>query len=259
MIDGLGAVQSVLLVGGSSEIGLAIVDEIATFDRLERVVLAGRSPEASMAALREKYPHVQVESLTLDLAQPLTVEQQVRSIWGAGIDVTILASGVLPKEFGGLFESRVLLEAGLVNFVGQMIAGSTAIELMKGQGQGILVVLSSVAVERPRPDNFVYGSTKAGLDAWANGVADLLAGTPIRVMVVRPGMVRTRMSNHLSEAPMTCGKEEVARVVGKNLIRGPVVVWVPGRLRLVMAVLRHLPRPIFRRLAFRGWKSKGAR
>jgi decaprenylphospho-beta-D-erythro-pentofuranosid-2-ulose 2-reductase len=259
VIDGLGAVQSVLLVGGSSEIGLAIVDEFARLDRLERVVLAGRSPEASRVALREKYPHIHVESLTLDLAQPLTVEQQVRAIWGAGIDVTILAAGVLPQEPGGLFGPLVLLESGLVNFVGQMIAGTTAIELMKGQGQGVLVVLSSVAAERPRVENFVYGSTKGGLDMWANGVADLLAGTPIRVMVVRPGMVRTRMSNHLREAPMTCGKEDVARAVGKNLIRGPVVVWVPGKLRWVMAVLRHLPRPIFRKLASRGWKSQGAR
>jgi decaprenylphospho-beta-D-erythro-pentofuranosid-2-ulose 2-reductase len=116
------------------------------------------------------------------------------------------------------------------------------------QGRGVLVVLSSVAAERPRKDNFFYGAAKAGLDAWANGLADELAGSGVRVLVVRPGMVRTRMSAGLPEAPMTTDAAVVADVVAKNLVNGPTTIWVPAQLQVLMSGLRHLPRPVFRKI-----------
>ena len=109
-------------------------------------------------------------------------------------------------------------------------------------------MLSSVAGERARRSNFLYGSTKAGLDALASGLADSLHDSGARVLIVRPGFVRTSMTSHLEPAPLSVTAEEVADAVVSGLRRRATVVYVPGAMRYVMSALRHVPRPIFRRL-----------
>ena len=120
---------------------------------------------------------------------------------------------------------------------------------MRGQGGGTLIVLSSVAAERPRAGNAIYGPAKAGLDALAQGLADAAIGTGVRVLVVRPGFVHTRMTAGLPVRPMAVTPEEVADATVRALAGRAHTIWVPGRLRYVFAVLRHLPRSLFRRLA----------
>lgn len=110
------------------------------------------------------------------------------------------------------------------------------------------MVLSSVAGERVRRSNFVYGSTKAGMDGFATGLADALQGSGARVLMVRPGFVVSKMTAGLDKAPMSTTPEEVAEVVVKGLRGSATVVWAPPPLRLVMSVLRHVPHPLFRRL-----------
>jgi decaprenylphospho-beta-D-erythro-pentofuranosid-2-ulose 2-reductase len=110
------------------------------------------------------------------------------------------------------------------------------------------VVLSSVAAERARRVNFIYGSSKAGLDAFCQGLADAMHGSGVHVMTVRPGFVRSRMTAGLPPAPMSTTPGEVAVAIEAGLRRRAVTIWVPGRLRLVMSAVRHLPRPLFRHL-----------
>ena len=111
---------------------------------------------------------------------------------------------------------------------------------------GTLVVLSSVAAERARKTNFVYGSSKAGLDAFAQGLGDALIGSGARVMVVRPGFVHTRMTEGMDPQPFSTTPEAVAASIVRGLERSDEVVWSPGILRYVFAVMRHLPRGIWR-------------
>jgi decaprenylphospho-beta-D-erythro-pentofuranosid-2-ulose 2-reductase len=111
-----------------------------------------------------------------------------------------------------------------------------------------MVVLSSVAGERARRSNYVYGASKAGLDAFFSGMGDALVGTGVRVMVVRPGFVHTKMTEGLDAAPLSTTPEAVAAAIVRGLERGSQTVWVPPTLRYVMSGLRHLPRPVFRRL-----------
>lgn len=262
MIDGLGRVQSVLLVGGTSEIGGAILTRLAARAGLRRVVLAGRSGDALESVHAEwqrRIPAARVETLSIDLADTGRLAEPVRALWAHGeIDLVVMAAGVLPDPVAAADDPAVAVAAARVNFLGPLEVATAAVGEMSRQGHGTLVVLSSVAAERPRRDNFVYGATKAALDAWANGAADALHGSVPRIVVVRPGMVRTRMSAHLPEAPMTCDPDDVARAVVRRLHRGPTTIWVPSRLRWLMAVLRHLPRPVFRRLS-PGGKSTEAR
>src|SRR5918912_3480447 len=110
---------------------------------------------------------------------------------------------------------------------------------MRTQGHGTIVVLSSVAGERARKSNFVYGASKAGVDAFAQGLGDSLAGTGVHVMVVRPGFVKTKMTAGMSPAPFSTTADAVAEEIVKGLARGSHTVWAPPLLRGVMSVLRH--------------------
>jgi decaprenylphospho-beta-D-erythro-pentofuranosid-2-ulose 2-reductase len=135
-----------------------------------------------------------------------------------------------------------------VTFLGAGSLMLHCLRRLRDQGRGTLIVLSSVAAERPRAANAVYGAAKAGLDALAQGLADAAAGTGVRVLVVRPGFVRTRMTAGMAAAPMSVAPEQVADATVRAVAGRAHTVWVPGRLRFVFAVLRHLPRSIFRRL-----------
>lgn len=191
-----------------------------------------------------------VETLALEASAP----ESHRAVLARGIellggvDLVILAVGVL-GERGGLPEDlRGAVEVLDVNVVG---AGSLLLEsarALRERGSGTVVVLSSVAAERPRAANAVYCASKAGLDALAQGLADALALTGVRVMVVRPGFVKTRMTRGLPVPPLATDPETVARVTVRGLQRGAQTVWAPAALRWVMALVRLLPRPLFRRL-----------
>src|SRR5262249_487738 len=122
------------------------------------------------------------------------------------------------------------------------------IERLQAQGHGLVVFLSSVAGERVRRSNFVYGSSKAGADGFYQGVAAALASSGVRVMIVRPGFVHTKMTAGLNAPPMSVSADDVADAVGRGIARGREVVWVPPALRYVMSALRHVPTALFRRL-----------
>ena len=145
-------------------------------------------------------------------------------------------------------DARPALEAAEVNYLGAVSALCTAAGELRAQGHGSLVLLSSVAAERPRAANFPYGASKAGSDAFAQGLADALAGTGVDVLVVRPGFVRTKMTEGLPPAPLATTPDAVAEEVVTALGRGAHTAWAPRPLRVLMAVLRALPRPLWRRL-----------
>ncbi len=135
-----------------------------------------------------------------------------------------------------------------VNYVGGVSAGLAVARVLRAQGHGTLVVLSSVAGERVRQANFIYGSSKAGLDGFAQGLSDALTGSGARVLIVRPGFVRTKMTEGRPPAPLSTTADAVAAATAKALADGREVVWVPATLRPLFAVFRHLPRSVWRRM-----------
>jgi decaprenylphospho-beta-D-erythro-pentofuranosid-2-ulose 2-reductase len=119
---------------------------------------------------------------------------------------------------------------------------------MRAQGHGRIVAMSSVAGERVRRSNFVYGSTKAGLDGFYLGLGEALREYGVGVLVVRPGFVRSKMTEGLKPAPLSVGPDDVAGAVVDGVRNRREIVWVPGPMRAVMSGLRHVPRPLFRKL-----------
>lgn len=135
-----------------------------------------------------------------------------------------------------------------VNYVAAVSVGVALSEVMRTQGHGQIVALSSVAGERVRRSNFLYGSSKAGMDGFYLGLGESLRGSGVQVLVVRPGFVHSRMTEGLDPAPLAVGPGDVAAAVVAGVDRGADLIWVPGVIRVVMSVLRHLPRTVFRRL-----------
>jgi decaprenylphospho-beta-D-erythro-pentofuranosid-2-ulose 2-reductase len=243
------APQSVLVLGGGSDIGLALVRRLA--DRLEMVYLAGRDPavlEGHGSALRRGgVPEVRVVEFDAERVEehPAVLDK----VFGGGdIDLVVLAFGVLPDQAAAERDTAVALRAARTNYLGGLSAGLEAARRLRAQGHGTLVVLSTVAAERPRRSNYIYGSAKAGLDAFAVGLGDSLRGTGVRVLVVRPGFVRSTMTAGLEPAPLATTPEAVADVIADALRRGKEIVWAPPPMRVIMSGLRHLPRGVFRRL-----------
>lgn len=249
MQNALGEPQSLLILGGSSEIGLATARRLVA-GRTTRVCLAGRpSPALDAAAAELTSLGAEVTTHPFDAAQPETHEEVLGKVFAEGdVDVVLLAFGVLGDQHHDEENPLAAAKVAQVNYVGAVSSGLACGALLRRQGHGTLVVLSSVAGERARRSNFIYGSSKAGLDAFAQGLGDSLHGSGARVMVVRPGFVRTRMTAGLPEAPLATTPEAVADAITTGLRRRTETVWAPSPLRPVMSALRHLPRPLFRRL-----------
>jgi decaprenylphospho-beta-D-erythro-pentofuranosid-2-ulose 2-reductase len=252
VLDALGAPQSVLVLGATSDIGAATVARLADGGRLRRVVLAGRpgpALDAAVAAQRSALGEdVVVEAVAFDATEVAAHESTLGPVFDAGdVDVVVLAVGVLP-ETPTVPDPVEAARVVTTNFTGAVSALTVVADRCRRQGHGTLVVLSSVAGERPRRSNYLYGSTKAGLDAFATGLGEDLRGSGVVVLVVRPGFVRSSMTRGLPEAPLAVDPDDVAAAVVAHL-RGPSrTLWVPGAMRPVMSVLRHLPSAVFRRL-----------
>jgi decaprenylphospho-beta-D-erythro-pentofuranosid-2-ulose 2-reductase len=243
--------RRVLVLGGSSEIAIAIVRALAARSPCTAALLGRDAQKLGDAAK-------QLRAAGCARAVPLELDAHARERHGetlerafaelGGVDLAILAVGVLGERGGMPSDIGSALEVLDVNTLG---AGSLLLHTarrMREAGGGTIVVLSSVAAERARRANAVYGASKAGLDALACGLGDDLHDSGVRVLVVRPGFVRTRMTEGLRPAPLATTPDGVAKAVLRGLDGGAQVVWAPASLRWLMLALRTLPRPLFRRL-----------
>ncbi|MFD3931125.1 decaprenylphospho-beta-D-erythro-pentofuranosid-2-ulose 2-reductase [Streptomyces sp. NPDC058614] len=249
MKDAFGLPQSLLILGGTSEIALATARRLIA-RRTRTVWLAGRpSPALERAAEHLRGLGADARTVAFDALDPESHEPLLGKVFAEGdIDMVLLAFGVLGDQARDEQDPVSAVRVAQTNYTGAVSAGLVCARALQAQGHGSLVVLSSVAGERARRSNFIYGSSKAGLDAFAQGLGDALHGTGVHVMVVRPGFVVTKMTAGLAQAPLATTPEAVATAIETGLRRRSETVWVPGALRLAMSALRHVPRPVFRRL-----------
>lgn len=252
MIDATGQPQSLLVLGGASEIAQAVTDRLVAGGRCRTVVLAGRpSPRLAEAARRaEQRGATSVHPVEFDAADVPHHREVVDSIFDryGDLDVVLVAAGQLGDQESLEHDPDGTAALLTVNFVGLAAALVAVADRMRRQGHGRIVVLSSVAGDRPRRANFVYGSSKAGLDAFAQGLGDALQGSGVGVTVVRPGFVVGRMTTGMKPAPLASTPDQVGLAVAAALRRHDQTVWVPRTLPLLATALRLIPRPLWRQL-----------
>jgi decaprenylphospho-beta-D-erythro-pentofuranosid-2-ulose 2-reductase len=236
----------VLLFGGTSEIGQEILAALRLPPDAE-VVLAGRDEQRMVAAAKPL--GCRVRTLRYDAAALDTHEAVLDEAFASGtVDLVISAAGILAGQDvldDDPLRAGLLVETNLTGHVTTLLAAAAR---LRAQGRGTIVVLSSVAAIRPRRANFVYGAAKAGLDAFARGLADSLHGSGVRVLLVRPGFVIGRMTQGMPPAPLATTPAAVGTAVAAALAGTAAVVWVPRQLAVLAAALRLIPRPVWRRL-----------
>lgn len=251
VIDAVGNPRTILLLGGTSEIGLAICARYLR-DNPARIILAALPDDPAREAAVEQMRAAGAKSVelvdfdALDTAgHPAVIDA---CFDGGDVDVAIVAFGLLGDAEELWQNQHKAVQIAEINYTAAVSVGVLLGEKMRAQGYGQIIAMSSVAGERVRRSNFVYGSTKAGLDGFYLGLGEALREYGVRVLVIRPGQVRTRMSAHIKEAPLTVDKEDVAELAVKAAAKGKEIVWAPPAFRYVMMVLRHIPRAVFRKL-----------
>jgi decaprenylphospho-beta-D-erythro-pentofuranosid-2-ulose 2-reductase len=246
MLDERGRPGRVLLLGGTSEIGLAILAALRAPAGTE-VLLAGRD-EQRMAAAAKDLPY-RCTTIPFEALETGSHEAVIAGVFASGpVDLVIAATGVLTPQPD--VDKDPLLAAQMieVNFTSHVTTLLAAAAKMRMQQYGTIVVLSSIAAIRPRKANYVYGAAKAGLDAFARGLTDALAGTGVRVLLVRPGFVTGRMTAGLSAAPLSSTPAQVGAAVAQALAGQSSVVWIPRSLAAAAVALRLVPRRLWRKM-----------
>lgn len=251
MNNGLGVPQTIVLFGGTSEIGLAILNRLVR-PGVSRIVMVSRDVDAANISAQHvvaRHPEIDCLHVAYDASDTGSVLRCMDDVVSkAGdIDLAVIAQGVLSQS--DPYEKPLdILPMIQVNFSSAMVLMYLLAARMRQQGYGKIVLLSSVAGERVRKSNAAYGATKAGIDSFALALDHDLEGSGASVLVVRPGFVETRMTSGMKKAPFSVDAETVARAVERGMTRNSRVIWVPGLLRWVFLVFRHLPTSLWRRL-----------
>ncbi len=255
MENAFGQPQNVVVLGGSSDIARALVKKLCAA-RTHTVVLAGRNQDLldQAAAEARDYGATTTHTVLFEATEPLDAARAVAvcfEVMGEPVDLVIEAVGLLGKQLEYEDDPTMAATMAVVNYAWPVAALAEVRRRLVAQGHGRILVLSSVAAIRVRRISYLYSGAKAGLDRLCDGLADSLEGTGVTLQIVRPGFVRSKMTTGEPEIPFTTGVNEVAENILRGLASGQRVIWSPPILRYVFFALRHLPAPLWRKVANR--------
>jgi short-subunit dehydrogenase len=246
------AEETVLILGGTS----AVAERYARIQaaRGARLLLVGRNDRrlSAIAADLATRGARQVETAVIDLVQPT---EGVALAWatlaaklGGHVDTVLLAYGELGDQKTAGMDPAETARLLTVNMVSACAWMTVAAQHLERQSKGTLVAISSVAGDRGRQSNYVYGAAKGGLALFMQGLAHRFAGTPIRVLAVKPGFIDTPMTDGITKGgPLWATPETVAAVIDRAQRKGCIVAYAPWFWRPIMLIIRHLPSAIFHR------------
>jgi len=238
-----------VIFGGRSEIGIELARRLAP---ASTVVLAARNADqlehqkAALLAAGAEAVHTR-EFNADDVSSHGPLVDAIIAEHGP-IRTAVLAFGILGDQTRAERDAAHAVAIVHTDYVAQVSLLTHLASAMRAARRGSLVVFSSVAGVRVRRANYVYGSAKAGLDGFANGLADALHGSGVHLLIARPGFVIGRMTDGMAPAPLSSTPDQVAAATARALAKGRRSVWIPWALRPMFFTLRLLPQPIWRRM-----------
>lgn len=239
--------KALLIIGATSDIGSELARKLCPG---RPVILAARRPAACTALKQElleigaKAVHIMDFEAT-DLAGHRALVKNASKL--APIEVAVVAFGILGDAARSEHDEAHVAEIATIDYTAQI---SMLTVLADEMPAGTIVCFSSIAGWRARRANYVYGSTKAGLDAFAQGLADRLHGSALRLLIARPGFVIGSMTTGMKPAPMSVYPTDVADAIVQAMSKHQrsATLWIPGRLRILAWIMRLVPRPIWRHM-----------
>ena len=206
--------------------------------------------EQLAADLRVRGPDVALQVLSGDLGDPADIRRMVNeSQAGHPADIVLIAHGYLPQQAVCQTDLAAARDAMQVNAISPVLFAEAFVERMEQRNAGTLGVIGSVAGDRGRKSNYVYGAAKGLVTRYVQGLQHRVAGTRVKVVLVKPGPTETPMTAHLkAQGAKLADVSAVAQAIVRGLERGRPVVYAPARWALIMMVIRHLPRFVFNRM-----------
>jgi short-subunit dehydrogenase len=244
--------KRIVIVGATSSIGGHCAHLWLAGDSID-LTLVGRDAartERAAADLRVRSPGSDIRVLTAEFVEAAGIEAAVADIVRNGIpDIVLIAHGMLPEQADceqDLTTCRTALE---INAVSPVLFAEAFARHFAQRGHGTLAIIGSVAGDRGRKSNYVYGAAKGLVDRYAQGLQHRFAGTAVKIVLIKPGPTDTPMTAHLKGAGAKLAPvESVAQDIVKAIAAGKPVAYVPGKWRLIMLIIRHLPAVVFNKL-----------
>ncbi len=238
----------VVVIGAGSAIAQATARLLAAAG--DHLLVAARNPQrlASLALDLRARGAAQVDEVAFDAATGTDYEAFADAVWSPGVDLLLLAHGSLPPQEeveDDVLATRCEFETNALAGISLLAAFAPRFER---QGHGRIVVIGSVAGDRGRRSNYVYGSAKAAIGTYCQGLEGRLAGSGVQVLTVKPGLVDSPMTAHLRKGLLWAQPEQIARGIVRALDRGPGVVYLPWFWRYIMLLVRLIPQRWFRKL-----------
>lgn len=243
MLNGLGQIQNILVVGGKSNIALETVSNIHLAPN-GKVFLLGREIEKENIVIE----NAEVATINYDINDPVQRIEKISKLFdNRDFDLVILAVGYLgfqPSK-STLEDDQTIID---VNFTYSARVLNYVVDRLMSQNHGKVLILSSFAAVRPRKSNYIYGAAKAGLDFFARGLQLDLVGTGVDICIARPGFVHSNMTQGMTAAPFAISAAQAGEICARGILRSKKVFFVPGKLRYVMFIVKLLPRRILNKL-----------
>ena len=244
--------ERIVIVGATS----AIAEQCARWWVKESpvdLVLVGRNlakTEMMAADLRARSPESSVRSIQADFADPVAIEELVGRIAQDGaIDIVLIAHGSLPDQQRCQIDLALSKNELMINGVSPVLFAEAFVGWMQKANAGTLAIIGSVAGDRGRKSNYIYGSAKGMVTRYAQGLQHRIANTAVKVILIKPGPTDTPMTAHLKQqGARLASAEDVAKQIVAGVKRGAAVVYAPARWALIMMVIRHLPRFVFNKM-----------
>lgn len=236
---------TILFLGARSDIGGEIAMRICAGREVVCAVRGGSAPEVERKLYDARAAHVRtVDFDATDLASHRRVVEEAAR--GCELTTAIVAFGILGDQALAERDEREAVRIAEVDYLAQVSMLTVLADVMD---RGEIFAFSSIAGWRARRANYVYGSTKAGLDAFCQGLADRLHGTDLSLITARPGFVIGSMTQGMKPAVMSVSPDVVAEHAVAASTKGKsATVWVPRRLAALAWVMRAVPRPVWRHM-----------
>ena len=240
----------VAVFGATSEIASAVARRYA--EAGHRLVLVGRDDPAltTMTADLAVRGAPDTAVLVADFADTAAIPATAQAAfarWGV-VDIALIAYGTLPDQDETERDVAAAQAGILLNFTSPVLLANELARHFASQGHGALAVISSVAGDRGRGSNHLYGAAKGGLQRYLEGMRHRLNRSGVAVLDIRPGFVSTKMTAHLDrKGPLWATPDQVAADIVRAIARRRAVLYTPWFWRGIMLVVRSIPRPLFHR------------
>jgi decaprenylphospho-beta-D-erythro-pentofuranosid-2-ulose 2-reductase len=245
------AQQRIIIIGATS----AIAHHCARhwINNASTVLLVGRDNERLSAVaddLRVRGPQADITTAILDFGDPDAIQAVVADYaCDAAIDIALVAHGDLPDQFACQDDLAASASALTLNGISPALFMEALVKHMAAAGAGRLAVIGSVAGDRGRKSNYVYGAAKGMLERYTQGLQHRTAGSGLYICLVKPGPTLTPMTAHLlDDGPGLAPVEDVAGAIVRGMQKGKPVIYAPGKWAIIMLAIKHLPRFIFNKL-----------